>query len=503
MAGSGGGTGCSGGCITPPTQCHAKTGTCAAGACSYQFIEGAICNDGNDCTQGDVCGGGVCLGTPKLCNQPPPAVCTGPSTLKVFEAGSCQSGLCVYTQKAVQCSGNCVNGACATDPCASVVCNSPPTSCHKGVGTCSAGACSYAFDDGKSCTDGNACSDNDTCNAGVCQGAPKACNTPPPNSCSDASTAKIYDSIGVCASGGCSYPVSFVSCANGCASGKCTSLGWVKMTSNTTYDLLSVWGSSANSVWAVGSQAAVYYDGIKWQVRTPAAATLVDVHGTTPSNVFAVEFDGQVHKFDGTNWSPKVKVPGLTGGCIFVDGPDSYWVGGRDNISGNNIVSALYRVVGSQVTLAGGTLTYMASNSNRCQVWAASPTDVWLSTGKTLRYDGNTVSEVGAASIGLWGIAPNPVFMAYNSMERWNGTGLQAFPLGLSGMIHGLHGTAANRVFAALEKSNGDGAVLFFDSIGWTQEPIPAGTGNLFDTYAAPTGEVFAVGKAGTILKGP
>lgn len=274
------------------------------------------------------------------------------------------------------------------------------------------------------------------------------------------------------------------------------------MISNTTSTLQAVWGTNKSSVWAAGGPTAIYYDGVKWQVRAPQAFSLTDVHGTTASNVFAIEHDGKLHKFNGSTWSYVLTVPGLTSACLFVDGDDSLWVGGRDNISGNGIVTALYRVQGTNVNLVGGTSTYMVATAGRCSLWAASPNDVWLSSGKTLHYDGSAVSEIDTASTAIWGLAPLPVFMAFQSLSRFDGTNTDVFPLGTTGTIFGLHGTAPNRVFAALATSS-QGRVLFFDSLGWTQEPIPAGTNSLYDVYAAPSGEVYAVGDGGTVLVGP
>jgi len=59
---------------------------------------GMECNDKNPCTTGDACQNGSCAGTPKTCNT-------------------------------------------------------PPSSCYVAAGTCSGGSCSYAYDNGKSCSE--------------------------------------------------------------------------------------------------------------------------------------------------------------------------------------------------------------------------------------------------------------------------------------------------------------------------------------------------------------
>jgi hypothetical protein len=77
---------------------------------------------------------------------------------------------------------------------------------------------------------------------------------------------------------------------------------------------------------------------------------------------------------------------------------------------------------------------------------------------------------------------------------------------GFAGYYSDVTGTAPNRVFTTSNGTiNGQaaGAVLYYDGVGWTRQVIPAGTPPLRAIWAAPTGEVFAVGDYGTIIKGP
>ena len=180
-----------------------------------------------------------------------PPACTDATHLQTYDnPGVCNGGRCVCTPETVACgSGGCVSGACQTDPCANVTCSTPPSVCYDAAGTCSQGSCNYPTNQA-ACDDGNACTDSDTCTGGVCSGTPRLCNTPPADSCADASTAAVYDHVGTCAGGACSYAVHYVSCPTGCNAGACNSSGWTTMTSNTTQQLTSVWGTTATSVWA-------------------------------------------------------------------------------------------------------------------------------------------------------------------------------------------------------------------------------------------------------------
>lgn len=74
------------------------------------------------------------------------------------------------------------------------------------------------------CDDGNPCTSGDLCVERRCVGRPKACDTPPANSCQDSSTLLSWDKTGLCdreAGGECIYTSSKVTCPKGCSDGQC------------------------------------------------------------------------------------------------------------------------------------------------------------------------------------------------------------------------------------------------------------------------------------------
>lgn len=90
--------------------------------CSLPANDGLVCDDGNDCTESDVCAAAACSGTP------------------VLDGSACDDG----------------------DDCTA------PDSCQ-------AGACGgIALADGTPCDDGDACSQPDVCQSGSCSGAAPA-----------------------------------------------------------------------------------------------------------------------------------------------------------------------------------------------------------------------------------------------------------------------------------------------------------------------------------------
>ena len=107
----------------------------------------------------------------------------------------------------------------------------------------------------------------------------------------------------------------------------------------------------------------------------------------------------------------------------------------------------------------------------------------------------------------MWAASEQAIFVS--SMANvlfWNGTAWTLLNTGLNGDVTGVWGTTASRVFASASYTpyNGTstGYVMAWDGQGWTQQSIPTSAG-LNAIYAAPTGEVFAVGDKGTILEGP
>ena len=83
----------------------------------------------------------------------------------------------------------------------------------------------------------------------------------------------------------------------------------------TTHWLLSVWGPTADDLFAVGGipmgpanppQARLWhYDGASWStMESPTTHNLYDVWGTSGSDVFASGYSGTVIHYDGSRWSP-------------------------------------------------------------------------------------------------------------------------------------------------------------------------------------------------------
>jgi hypothetical protein len=217
-------------CASPPAslckdastlRSFGAPGTCAGGSCTYAPKE-TTCPYGCEAGQ---CKNDPCAGV--SCTTPPAANCKDASTLRSFSSpGSCAGGSCTYALKELTCPYGCEAGQCKNDPCAGVSCSTPPaTHCADATtlrsfaasGSCAGGSCSYAPTDTVCPAGCDAASAS--CKTDPCAG--KSCTTPPPNSCVDASTARIYGVPGSCSGGTCSYSYTDQLCPNGCVGGSC------------------------------------------------------------------------------------------------------------------------------------------------------------------------------------------------------------------------------------------------------------------------------------------
>lgn len=223
-------------CDSPPKNDCASTskflaydavGTCALGTCKYAPQEIA-CECAEHACKTDPCAAVTCA-------APPASICKDGNTATKFASnGTCNNGSCSYASTDTACSFGCANGACKADPCIGVTCASPPSNdcvsatkfkAFDKTGTCASGACSYAFQE-------IAC----TCQSHACTADPCAsvmCNSPPAAKCKDANSLTTYASAGTCSGGSCNYAASDSVCEFGCANGACKANPCLGVTCNT------------------------------------------------------------------------------------------------------------------------------------------------------------------------------------------------------------------------------------------------------------------------------
>jgi len=120
---------------------------CVNGDCRYTNNNNS-CNDANNCTTNDRCLGGLCRGTPIVCND------GDGCTNDVCENGTCRH----HPIPECECDedSDCFDG----NPCTSEKCDD--------------GICRYQ-NNTFSCNDNNGCTTSDRCREGICDGQPRNC----------------------------------------------------------------------------------------------------------------------------------------------------------------------------------------------------------------------------------------------------------------------------------------------------------------------------------------
>ena len=197
-------------CVGTATKCDDSTACTSdvcdpkTGGCLFTPTDGA-CDDGNQCTDGDVCALGKCTaGKAIVCDDS--NTCTTDSCDKA--TGKC--GVVHVTDKTAcddgsKCTNDdaCLSGKCA--PGVAVLCNDS-NACT--TDTCDPDSgCVFLALNATPCDDGTVCTVGDACTAGKCTAAqPLACvdDDPCTTSTCDAKLGCVYKGIPTCA-----YPVPF------------------------------------------------------------------------------------------------------------------------------------------------------------------------------------------------------------------------------------------------------------------------------------------------------
>ncbi len=153
--------------VTCPTAgegpCVANSCVKATGLCQlHAKAAGTGCDDGEACTAGDICSGGVCKPGTNLC------ACKGDADCAAKDDGDqCNGKLYCQVSK----------GSCEVNPASVVVCPTVDDSaCAKNTCQPKTGACALAVAaTNTACEDGSACTVGDVCDGGVCQPGTDVC----------------------------------------------------------------------------------------------------------------------------------------------------------------------------------------------------------------------------------------------------------------------------------------------------------------------------------------
>jgi hypothetical protein len=270
-------------------------------------------------------------------------------------------------------------------------------------------------------------------------------------------------------------------------------------------NLLDVWGSGPDDVWAIGwyadlnhspsAGAIFHWDGVRWAAAASGAADtlagvpLLAVWGSGPADVWAVGNRGTIVHWDGTRWSPKAS--GVTANLRGVagTGPTDVWAVGNDTI----------------IHWDGSTWApaWRGTTERLVEVWSTGVQDVWAvgEQGVLLHWDGvawaHATSGTSQFLVSLWASGPDDVWVVgdLGTIRHWTGTTWSPVTSGTTQMFFGIWGSAADDVWAV----GTEGKILHWNGAAWSVAGDSGGIG-LLGVVGSRRDDAWAVGDWGTIL---
>lgn len=196
--------------------------------------------------------------------------------------------------------------------------------------------------------------------------------------------------------------------------------------------LLSVWGSSAGDVWAVGGDAGdgagpsvLHLEGGSWtRLETGQSGDLWWVHGFAGGPLFMGGSGGTILRYDASDGAgfTRMATPGsVAGGGSVVFGvwgssPDQMWAVGGE--AGGASGAFAWRLEGDTWVEAAGFPPELSADEALWKVFGRGPDDVWMvgTDGTMLHWDGSALSRAFA------GIAES-LFTVHGNSQRFAAVG--------------------------------------------------------------------------------
>lgn len=262
--------------------------------------------------------------------------------------------------------------------------------------------------------------------------------------------------------------------------------------------LSAVWGTSPDTVFAVGSQGTVLrYDGVQWYpMDSGVHESLSDVWGASGTDVFAVGNKGTIIHYDGTGWRTAVKATSSYLRAIWGAATNDVWAVGA---------------LGAMLHFDGATWKAVASGTG-ATLWdmcGISATDIYAAgyDGTVLHFDGTAWTALPKSSLanltGIWKGGSDASVVAVGRPRMTNDGVIVGSVRGVWGpmtdaplpSLSGVWGDDGREVFAVGSR----GAIFHFDGSNWSQMSHASGDG-LSGVWGSSRRDVFAVGDNGTVL---
>ncbi len=254
-----------------------------------------------------------------------------------------------------------------------------------------------------------------------------------------------------------------------------TGLHWQLQESGTDVRLTAVWGSSNESVWAVGDHGVIlHYDGSGWTpVNSGTTNDLLDIWGTGDDNVYVVGRQVLLH-WDGARWASQIDTLGAS-------------LSGIHGLAADNIIAvgypdAIIRYNGTGWTADTGSVPYY--------------TDVWMTRQVIHPAVPAPETVYFTGEMNVWASAWNDVYRLGNQAWHFNGSVWERLgPYDSGARPMAAHGSSPKNVFMV----GMSGYIWHFDGDNWKRQQLDKRY-PLRGIWVDPdTDEAFAVGHGGTI----
>ncbi|MBI3074469.1 MAG: hypothetical protein HYY84_20345 [Deltaproteobacteria bacterium] len=276
-------------------------------------------------------------------------------------------------------------------------------------------------------------------------------------------------------------------------------------------DLLSVWGSAANDVFAGSRDGMIYrFNGNQWTVSMRGSMPVTGLWGTGRSSLIAVTDGVFVYRFDGAEWDRAAitYASGFQFQAVWGSREDDVWAVGTNGFTRFPNISST-----SQWNLWQNPHGSEAGNPIR-SVWGNAPSNFWAVAGnRVFHFDGvewksaprvwrdNDLGDLFA----VWGSARSDIWVAGDrGVARFDGNDWQHDHLLWNPVnLRGISGNRPDNVFFVGAGGRiwrfGGAAVRVGDST-FVSEPTLT-TNDLNAVWVGANGDVFAVGNSGTVVR--
>jgi Tol biopolymer transport system component len=274
---------------------------------------------------------------------------------------------------------------------------------------------------------------------------------------------------------------------------------WQLVPVNATATLRDVAGFSPSDIYVVGDGGEVRrFNGSAWNVvATGAANDMQSVCGASPTDIWiggTVSASNNLVHFNGSNWT---SMSTQASGAAQVLG---VWCGATNDVFASGVLGTLYRY-----NLAGWPQQTTGTTANLLEVWGASSNSVIaVGTGGTaLHFNGTTWAPKTTGTTAhlqdVWGTGTSDAYAVGTggTILRYNGSNWNPMTSGTTTDLRGVWGSSGTDVYAV----GSVGTILRFDGTAWSPMATLAGD-DLYAVWGTSTGSVWIVGAAGTVQRG-